>query len=226
MLTETLEDAPEYARLRAATLSTLRRTQAGRDSGFLFHAHARGLRAIEKAQGPRLRRERCDACRRWTGVVCRLYPSEDAFHASPLYGGGDAVIDDPHAEFAVWPGKTNADRHPDDWWICTPVHPYCSDYWSPFSPPTREHGLHTDPFAGLEWEMAEDDRTQATESQYRQNRTANRIANRRAALGLEKSAARSVWQTCTCADPEPEDARAWTREYLRYTAALLDGGLA
>jgi hypothetical protein len=45
-----------------------------------------------------------------------LYPSEEAFHVSPLYGGGDAVIDDPHAEFAVWPGKTNADRHPDDWW--------------------------------------------------------------------------------------------------------------
>lgn len=67
----------------------------------------------------------CSECQKFSGKVARVFESEAAFRKSHFYGGGDVVVNDPIAQFALWPGKTNVGRKAGDYWLCVPVHPNC-----------------------------------------------------------------------------------------------------
>lgn len=183
---------------------------------------------IQKAKG--LSQRRCPFCQGWKGTVVRVFESYDDFASSPYYGGGDLVINDPHATRAVWPGKDNVGRPADDWWICIPVHPYCGCHWQPWSPPAEEE--EDDPFA--KWAAQERDES-FREARREANRRAYEEANperfKSAAvthgqqLALLKEAIRGpafrksttdvtgVFHHHTCA--HEEETESWTRSYLR-----------
>lgn len=73
------------------------------------------------------RRGDCEHCGRFQGQVARAFRSEDEFIRSPFYGGGDRVVGDPNGvTIAVWPGKHNVYRRPQEWWLCSPLHPFCN----------------------------------------------------------------------------------------------------
>ncbi len=183
---------------------------------------------VQKAKG--LSQRRCPFCQGWKGTVVRVFESYDDFASSPYYGGGDLVINDPHATRAVWPGKDNVGRPADDWWICIPVHPYCGCHWQPWSPPAEED--EDDPFA--RWAAQERDES-FREARREANRRAYEEANperfKSAAvthgqqLALLKEAIRGpafrksttdvtgVFHHHTCA--HEEETESWTRSYLR-----------
>lgn len=66
-------------------------------------------------------------CISWLGTVVK-------FVDKPL---SDDRIDDPYAEFAIWPGKNNVGRKQADWWICIPSHPQCIHFWEQIDPTTQ-----------------------------------------------------------------------------------------
>jgi hypothetical protein len=69
-----------------------------------------------------------EPCNKFIGVVVRYYDK-------PL---ADDVIDDPHARYAIWPGKNNVGRRKGEQWICIPTHPHCKHFWLSFDPETQE----------------------------------------------------------------------------------------
>ena len=85
----------------------------------------------------------CDACDRFRGRVARVFESESAFRRSEFYGGGDRLVNDPNAEFAVWSGKSNVGRRAADYHFCTPLHPNCGDTYHDHQPQSVEDE-HTD----------------------------------------------------------------------------------
>lgn len=67
----------------------------------------------------------CSFCRKIKGTIA-LYVDH------PLE---DEKIDDPIAKVAIWDGKTNIGRDPDDWWVpMGPAHPHCRGGWSRYYP--------------------------------------------------------------------------------------------
>lgn len=70
----------------------------------------------------------CEKCLEFEGTIARVFSSQEEFMVSPFYGGEDKLINDPIADVAVWPGKSNAlfGSDMDSWWLCAPVHPNCS----------------------------------------------------------------------------------------------------
>ncbi|MCB1305052.1 MAG: hypothetical protein KDK37_12270, partial [Leptospiraceae bacterium] len=141
----------------------------------------------------------CDYCKDWSthNPILRVFASYEEFARSPYYGGGDHVINDPYAEFATWPGKTNANRHFEDWWVCVPVHPNCSHGYQPYDPEESEYDF-SDTFSKVEEEIRDE-----------QDRAAETRKSAFYSIGVFQAA------TCACCDPSihrPEVS--WTREYL------------
>ncbi|MBE7411430.1 MAG: hypothetical protein HS129_05085 [Leptospiraceae bacterium] len=72
------------------------------------------------------KRVSCEFCSAHWGTIIRVFEDEKEFEESPYYGGGDTVINDPNGvKIAVWAGKNNIGRSPEDFWLCAPVHVYC-----------------------------------------------------------------------------------------------------
>jgi hypothetical protein len=69
----------------------------------------------------------CSKCKELTQYKYRVFPSQSDFEESEFFGGDDIVINDPKADFALWPGKNNVGRPYSEWWG-TPgsIHPHCS----------------------------------------------------------------------------------------------------
>ncbi|MCB1169793.1 MAG: hypothetical protein KDK25_05635 [Leptospiraceae bacterium] len=146
----------------------------------------------------------CEYCREWEASqpILRVFASYAEFARSKYYAGGDLMQNDPYAEYAVWPGKTNANRHYSDWWICTPVHPNCDHIYQSWEPPDENDYDFSEHFADLDRRMAE--RQQKAEEEYYGK---SRIAP------MEE---RGVWheRTCACEDPAHDDRGSWVREYI------------
>lgn len=146
----------------------------------------------------------CEYCREWEASqpILRVFASYAEFARSEYYAGGDLMQNDPYAEYAVWPGKTNANRHYSDWWICTPVHPNCNHSYQSWEPPDEDDYDFSEHFADLDRRMAE--RQQKAEEEYYGK---SRIAP------IE---VRGVWheRTCACEDPVHDDRGSWVREYI------------
>lgn len=146
----------------------------------------------------------CEYCREWEASqpILRVFASYAEFARSEFYAGGDLMQNDPYAEYAVWPGKTNANRHYSDWWICTPVHPNCNHSYQSWEPPDEEDYDFSEHFADLDRRMAE--RQQKAEEEYYGK---SRIA---------PMEVRGVWheRTCACEDPAHDDRGSWVREYI------------
>ncbi len=146
----------------------------------------------------------CEYCREWEASqpILRVFASYAEFARSEFYAGGDLMQNDPYAEYAVWPGKTNANRHYSDWWICTPVHPNCNHSYQSWEPPDEEDYDFSEHFADLDRRMAE--RQQKAEEEYYGK---SRIA---------PMEVRGVWheRTCACEDPAHDDRPSWVREYI------------
>lgn len=186
---------------------------------------------VQKAKG--LSQRRCPFCQGWKGTVVRVFESYDDFASSPYYGGGDLVINDPHATRAVWPGKDNVGRPTDDWWICIPVHPYCGCHWQPWSPPVEED--EDDPWVqfrrrGKEGATQEDNRRAFQEERARfraenphlfksaavthgQQLALLREAIRTPAFRKSTTDVSGVFHHHTCA--HEDETESWTRSYLR-----------
>lgn len=151
--------------------------------------------------------EMCDYCADWSSrqVVCMVFPSEQAFASSRYYNGGDSIKGDDYAEVAVWPGKTNANRHYDDWWICTPVHPNCSHSYKPFDPVDVDEYDFKSIFDDVDAEIrSEQDQAY---SDYRQ----------KSSLPFSPVHKTGVWhsETCACNHELVETNKtSWVREYL------------
>lgn len=72
------------------------------------------------------KRVSCVFCSSHWGTVARVFKSRDDFESSDYYGGDDSVINDPNGvTIAVWPGKNNVGRSPEDYWLCATSHPNC-----------------------------------------------------------------------------------------------------
>ncbi|MBR31336.1 MAG: hypothetical protein CMN77_08470 [Spirochaetaceae bacterium] len=146
----------------------------------------------------------CEYCREWEASqpILRVFASYAEFARSEFYAGGDLMQNDPYAEYAVWPGKTNANRHYSDWWICTPVHPNCNHSYQSWEPPDEDDYDFSEHFADLDRRMAE--RQQKAEEEYYGK---SRIA---------PMEVRGVWheRTCACEDPAHDDRGSWVREYI------------
>lgn len=72
-------------------------------------------------------RKTCEYCEEHRGTMLRLFSSYQEFKDSPNYDGEDRVKDDDIASVAVWPGKNNYERIRNNWWLCAPVHNWCTD---------------------------------------------------------------------------------------------------
>lgn len=186
---------------------------------------------VQKAKG--LSQRRCPFCQGWKGTVVRVFESYDDFASSPHYGGGDFVINDPHATRAVWPGKDNVGRPANDWWICIPVHPYCGCHWQSWSPPAEKD--EDDPWVqfrrrGKEGPTQEDNRRAFQEERQRfreenphlfksaavvhgQQLALLRESIRTPAFRKSTTEVSGVFHHHTCA--HEEETESWTRAYLR-----------
>ncbi|PJZ51505.1 hypothetical protein [Leptospira adleri] len=75
----------------------------------------------------------CDKCKEFLGQIARVFPSlenlQDEKYMKSLdlkYLGGDKFSGDPITSIAVWPGKSNALLHLNEYQFCCPMHPNCS----------------------------------------------------------------------------------------------------
>ncbi|WP_078129782.1 hypothetical protein [Leptospira alexanderi] len=75
----------------------------------------------------------CSKCKEFLGQIARVFPSleslQDEKYMKSLglkYLGGDQFSGDPITSIAVWPGKSNALLHLEDYQFCCPMHPNCS----------------------------------------------------------------------------------------------------
>ena len=164
----------------------------------------------------------CAKCEEWQAeaAVCRVFESEEAFRESEFNGGGDRVVDDSFADYAVWPGKNNVGRSFADYWICWPVHPNCSCFCTPWQPKTEDRSIAEDDAAIREAFGRTSDRDTARRARLAGQLERNKQRNRRM-IEKEKAApygglyvADGLQLATTCAHPG-DDSSEWTRHFLR-----------
>ena len=85
----------------------------------------------------------CSKCRELTQYKYRVFASQSEFEDSEFFGGEDVVINDPKADYALWPGKNNVGRPYSEWWgTAGSIHPNCSCMFrSQRSAPDYSEGL-------------------------------------------------------------------------------------
>ncbi|WP_125172457.1 hypothetical protein [Leptospira levettii] len=150
--------------------------------------------------------------------VARVFASYDDLQMFPGYAGGDNIKGDPHTSIAVWPGKTNADKGSDssNWWLCCPVHPWCSHHYVYFRPSTPvKDSLDTDE----DEEAPSEDKDDFTS--YLNERSKVLAQGRR---GIHKGGTakygviyrNGVWEekTCSCDSDYNESDEQWLSNYI------------
>lgn len=99
-----------------------------------IHEHCNHHLDFEKSKSSSRPSNSCEFCSSHWGTKIRIFKSYEDFEKSEFYGGEDKVINDANGvTIAVWTGKNNVGRSPDDWWLCTPIHPLCGCELDTFS---------------------------------------------------------------------------------------------
>ncbi|EJZ42335.1 hypothetical protein LEP1GSC178_0081 [Leptospira licerasiae str. MMD4847] len=177
----------------------------------------------------------CRKCIEMLGQVARLFPSEDSLRDKEymrslglIWLGRDQFFGDSKTTTAVWPGKTNAERSMDEWWLCCPMHPNCSCVYEDLGEEISEDQTEiSDEILNIfdSGQRREKEFQERSRIRYEADLEANREANRLEKIygPIHKAGVyeNGLWEEPTCDHLPEESTDPWLCSYIDWRDAIL-----
>ncbi|MBM9578938.1 hypothetical protein JWG45_17470 [Leptospira sp. 201903070] len=166
----------------------------------------------------------CSKCKEFLGQIARVFPSLESLQDEKYmksrglkFLGGDKFSGDPITSIAVWPGKSNALLHLEEYQFCCPMHPNCSHEYIAVSVDDFEEVDLSEIDEIFRQGIIRDSKERIrTDDRYEENVEANeeRIRLERKFGPIRKADLYSIgiWEEPTCCH-EPE-SDSWLAEYI------------